>query len=287
MDFDQAERYLQVIRSSQLQIMERAQRFLADPATERAMRAAGRVFRETGSALLRDALRASREFVEEFSAAMPENWRDLTNPQVFAAVELMAGTGWSLLWTPPGEIVVDLLETRDPEVRREILLGAEPEVLFDLDRLLGRIDKPALKTLHEATRESLEAYRSRFFSASQALSASILSSTLHEHLREKSHGKIRKQFLEANGKEAPIREFRWVALQLAVGKVLEDYHPVTGSPERSDFNRHASAHRVKEPQYRQVNALSALMLVASLLFELNGMPGSGETAPENGGTPTG
>ncbi len=48
-----------------------------------------------------------------------------------------------------------------------------------------------------------------------------------------------------------------------------DYHPLTGKPERSDFNRNATAHRVKEPQYRQVNSLSALMLVISLLIELD------------------
>jgi hypothetical protein len=64
--------------------------------------------------------------------------------------------------------------------------------------------------------------------------------------------------------------------------VLDHYNPATGRPERSDFNRHASAHRVKEPQYRQMNALSALMLVASLLLELDDASWAERTAGKDG-----
>jgi len=269
MDFDQVEKYLRDFTRSRNEIVERVQRILSDPGTEKALRDAGRVMRETSSALVKDALRASRDFAEAFAAAMPDNWHGLTNPQVFAAVELMEGTGWSLLWTPPAETVIEILGTRDPVRRRDILLGAEARILFDLDEMLERITEPSLQELRRASRESLEAYRSGLFSPSQALSASILSSALHQHLGEKSHRKVRKRFKEANERGASIREFRWVAVQVAVGKVLEDYNPATGLPERSDFNRHASVHRVKEPQYRQVNALSALMLVTSLLLELD------------------
>lgn len=272
MDSAQIERYLQQIRRSRIDIVERVQRVLKDPATESGLQSAGKVLRETGSALLRDALRASKDFFEAFWKAMPENWLGLTNPQVFAAVDLMKGTGWSLVWTPPAETIVELLETRDPVVRREILLGAEPRILHDLDHLLERIEQQRLLPLREATQESLETYRSGFFSSSQALSASILSSALHEHLGEKSHRKASRHFREADEREASIREFRWVAVQLAVGKALDEYNPATGRPERSDFNRNASAHRVKRPQYRQVNALSALMLVTALLLELNDFP---------------
>jgi hypothetical protein len=283
MDFEQIQGYLRDFSRSRVEIIERAQRILSDPGTEKVLRDAGRIMRETGTELVRDALRASRDFAEAFAAALPDNWHGLTNPQIFAAVELMEGTGWSLLWTPPAETVTAILGTRDAVRRREILLGAEGRILFDLDEMLERIGEPSLEGLGAAARESLEAYRSGLFAPSQALSASILSSALHQHLGEKSHRKAAERFRAANEKEAPIREFRWVALQVAVGKVLEEYNPATGLPERSDFNRHATAHRVKEPQYRQVNALSALMLVTSFLLELDLMaqrPGAdGEGRP--------
>jgi hypothetical protein len=269
MDSEQIEKILRDFARSRVDVVRRVQRILNDRGTERVLEQAGRIMRETGSALVKDALRASRDFAEAFGEAMPDNWHGLTNPQIFAAVELMEGTGWSLLWTPPAETVIEILETRDPDRRREILLDSEARILFDLDSMLERIEQASLQNLREAGRESLEAYRCGLFSPSQALSASILSSALHQHLGESKHSKVRERFAGANEKDAPIREFRWVAVQVAVGKVLEQYNPATGLPERSDFNRHASAHRVKKPQYRQVNALSALMLVTALLMELD------------------
>lgn len=95
-------------------------------------------------------------------------------------------------------------------------------------------------------------------------------------LGEKSHRKASCHFRDADQREASTREFRWVALQPAVGKALDEYNPATGRPERSDFNRNASARRVTRPQYWQGNALSALMLVTALLLELNDFPGDEE-----------
>jgi hypothetical protein len=160
MDFEQIQGYLRDFSRSRTEIIERAQRILSDPGTEKVLRDAGRIMRETGTELVRDALRASRDFAEAFALALPDNWHGLTNPQIFAAVELMEGTGWSLLWTPPGETVIEILETRDPVRRREILLGAEARILFDLDEMLERIGEPSLQNLRAAARESLEAYRS-------------------------------------------------------------------------------------------------------------------------------
>lgn len=103
----------------------------------------------------------------------------------------------------------------------------------------------------------------------QALSASVLSAALHRHFEEKAFGKLRELLREADEKEASIREFRWVAVQAAAAKTLDDFDPVSGLPEHEDFNRHASAHGVGQPQYGQANALTVLMLVSALLIELD------------------
>ncbi len=206
---------------------------------------------------------------------MPDNWLGLTSPQVFAVVELMSDTGWSLVWTPPAETISRVLDAPDPESRRSILLAAEGRILFDLEALLGRVDDSTLLASLEAVKESLETYRSGYYKASQALTAGILSTLLHEHSLERRLQKIREKFLKADQREASLREFRWIALQLAVAKTLDNYDPVKGEPERPEFNRHASAHSVKEPQYQQVNALSGLMLVVSMMVELNDPPDDG------------
>lgn len=68
----------------------------------------------------------------------------------------MIGTGWSVVWTPPHDVLVDILGVGlDPEARREALLRAEPRVVEDLDRLIAGVERPELGDLAVATRESL------------------------------------------------------------------------------------------------------------------------------------
>jgi hypothetical protein len=268
MDPEDIARYVRLAKQAQLDVVRQARRLLDDVKADAALRTVQRTAQTVGP-MLQAATKASAMFFEQFTAAMPPNWRPLTNPQIFDAVELMAGTGWSLVWTPPSETVVAILNAPDAEARRSILLSVEGKVLVDLEQLLDEIATEDLLRLRNAAEESRQAYLSGFFKASQALTATTLSTTLHEQLREKSHAKVAKMFRAAGETEARVRDFRWIAVQGAVAKALDDYHPVTGRPERSDFNRNASAHRVKEPQYRQVNALSGLMLLVSVLVELD------------------
>lgn len=203
---------------------------------------------------------------------LPPNWSSLTFPQVFAAAKLMEGTGWSLVETPPGDAMLAILTAPSAPARRERLLEHEPRVLDDLDRLLSSIGRTELLDVAHSARECLEAHRSGLFRPAQALCAATLSTTIHERFQMRSHTTAAKRFRGRDPAFPGAREFRSVAILRAVAKALEDYEPLTGRPERSDFNRHASAHRVKTPQYSQVNSLSGLMLLVSLLVELNEVP---------------
>jgi hypothetical protein len=241
---------------------------LRDGLAQTARAALRAVRREVGPAMTDIANWVKREIGE----AMPPNWRNLSIPELVCVRDLMSRTGWSLVWTPPGEVVKQIIDERDAEARRELLLAAEARVVEDLDRLVPTVARPELADLREATREALEAYRGGLFRSSQALSAALLSSALHEQLGFKSHTEAAKVFRETDPERAGFRQLRYEAVLLAVGKAIEPgYNPLTDRPQRSDFNRHATAHRVKEPQYRQVNALSALMLLVSLLIELDSL----------------
>jgi hypothetical protein len=52
-------------------------------------------------------------------------------------------------------------------------------------------------------------------------------------------------------------------------KVLRNSSPNGGTQCRGRFSRHASAHTVNPGQYRLENSLSALMLVAAFLREID------------------
>lgn len=265
---DHLERFLRSVDALRTDAIKRVRRLTSDPAAERAIRTIRDEILERAPRVIRAAQQASERFRRAFEDALPSNWKELEDDQVFAAVELMAGTGWSLLWTPGPAVVVAILVAEDANARRAALLEAEDEVLRDVDQMLAGIDTEELVGLRNALAEALEAHRQDLHKAAQALTTATLSSILHEHFLERSHAKIRKNHLLDEG-DLLIEDFRWAAVQRAVAKALEEYDPVKGRPERSDFNRHASAHRVKEPQYRRVNSLSALMLVASVLKELD------------------
>ena len=271
MDEQEIQRIARIARNVQRDFIQQAVRIANEVQLDAAVRTVVRTARELQPAL-EEAARASAAFFEVFASVTPPNWKRLTHPQIFDAVELMSRTGWCLIWTPPSEVIVGILEAPTAENRRQVLLAAEGKILDDLEMLLEGIEKEELLHLRDAVEEARQAHLSGFFKASQSLSAATLSTTLHEQLREKSHGKVAEAFRRANEEEAPIRDFRWIAVQGAVAKTLEDYQPVKGIPERSDFNRHATAHRVKEPQYRQVNSLSALMLLTGLLLEIESLP---------------
>jgi hypothetical protein len=91
--------------------------------------------------------------------------------------------------------------------------------------------------------------------------------TIHAHLGYDRLRNAQERFREVVD-EAGIHDLRVAAVLDAVAKVLEEQRPATGLPVRSDVNRNASLHRVERPQYRPVNALSGMMLVVSLLLEL-------------------
>jgi len=50
---------------------------------------------------------------------------------------------------------------------------------------------------------------------------------------------------------------------------MAETHPGRATPVRRDFNRHNTAHRITAEQWTDANALSAIMLSAALLRELN------------------
>ncbi len=77
---------------------------------------------------------------------MPPNWEALTIPEIKRVRELMIGTGWSLVWTPPADVVREIIDAPDAETRRGVLLAAEARIVDDLaavglERLLCRFSQ--------------------------------------------------------------------------------------------------------------------------------------------------
>lgn len=137
---DHLERFLRSVDALRTDAIKRVRRLTSDPAAERAIRTIRDEILERAPRVIRAAQQASERFRRAFEDALPSNWKELEDDQVFAAVELMAGTGWSLLWTPGPAVVVAILVAEDANARRAALLKAEDEVLRDVDQMLAGID---------------------------------------------------------------------------------------------------------------------------------------------------
>jgi hypothetical protein len=238
-------------------------------------------------AFIEDAIPRFQEFVSQWKPAieeaMPPNWLPFDTTAT-DAVKLMRESGWSLVWTPPRDVLERVLAAPDREMQRAILLSAERTILKDLDGLLEPVDRVHLRGVRDAAVEALAAHKAGHYSASQALSGAVLSTIVHQHFGQrkmrKFHSRLRDLPFE---EETGLGEFRVVALLGALARVLEgNYNPLTGRPVRYDFNRHATAHRVDQPQYRPVNSLTAIMLVTCLVVELDASAEAGDAEVEDG-----
>jgi hypothetical protein len=72
-----------------------------------------------------------------------------------------------------------------------------------------------------------------------------------------------------------FERFRLVAILQTAGCAIEHYRGDQGDPIPTRFNRHASTHRVGGIQYTRSNSLTSLMLVVSLIRELDFWAGRG------------
>jgi hypothetical protein len=207
---------------------------------------------------------------EMWEAALPPNWREFEKvDRVTEILDFMEETGWSLAWVPRPSVVEDLLAARDAAACGQALLAHEVEVLEDLDLCLAEVTDEDLAETVNAASEAVGSYRDGRVLAAQALATCLFTTLIHVNLEHETFGKARAAFTEDDPMHVSIGRFRLVAILRSAGRAIEKYKGRPGEGVPTIFNRHASTHRVGAIQYTRVNSLTSLMLVASLLRELD------------------
>jgi hypothetical protein len=208
--------------------------------------------------------KANRELRER---AFPPNWTDFSMDEIKACVEFMDETGYSLVWVPRGEIVRELLAT--PVDRREqVLVESAAAIMEDLDGALAEIRHTELIELRDHVADSVAAFRDGHPRAAQALATSVLTTAMHVHLGLKRFKDARDEFSKRDPMEVEVTLFKIAAIYKTANRAVETYMGKDDEPIPTIFNRHASTHRVSRIQYTKANAIAALLLVTSLLREL-------------------
>jgi hypothetical protein len=265
--FDPAAALNETLKSLQRQAIEVA-RVDFDRITHAAFKTASEAAAAIVQQTIQQTSRAVSEWLEDAKGAVPPNWQMLTWPQIWDAGELMGELGWSLVWAPTGTQVEQILNAATLEERKQILLRSEGEIIAILDDLLAKIQNDDFVEVANSAREALEVYRGGHFRAAQTLSAATLSTIVHDLLGHRHARDARRAFRRDFSPDAVgLRLYRLAVILDAASTALTGYDAV-GSQRRQTFNRAETVHRVLPPQHSQVNSLTALMLVATLIFEL-------------------
>lgn len=229
--------------------------------------------RALGPALDELGRRVTQGF-DDLNDALPANWHNLTIPQILAVMDLMRDTGWSLLWTPPTAVLTEILEAPDRTAQGALLLRHEALILHGLDELGPQVANPDHREFREAIAEAIEVYRSGYFAAAQALATVTLTTAMHR-IYGRNLGTIKQRFRAADPLADGLAELRLSAVKRAVALTLVSYNAGDAIPPA--YNRHASTHGAGIIQYSQLNSLTSVMLVVSLLVESHAV-GLGRTA---------
>jgi hypothetical protein len=214
---------------------------------------------------LRDVL---RRWQEAWVELLPPNWRELEADEVFQLIEIIQSHGFSLAWAPRPAILKELLAS-DPAKRHEVVRVRRDEIVADLLLVLDEVSHGDLGETKAGVRAALTVARQGNGEAAEALATVIFTSLMHEHLKYGRHAAAKEDFEDEHPEDADILEFRLRAVFLAAAHALRRFDPKTRRPPYRRYNRHSSIHAFTRTQYNEIASVSSLMLVTSLLREID------------------
>ena len=205
----------------------------------------------------------------------PRNWEDVPDLDVGKAMGIVLDEGVPLVWVPRPAIVAELVSAADADTRDGILSSSCDDIALDCLAIIGEITDAKLKSLAGLAADAVTALQAGHSSSAQALAGNVFDTLLRDATRRGvifagppggyfRYAKVRKQITPVSD-DTVIRQFRPDCVLSAALAALQDYDPSDPPPAR--FVRHATAHSARPEQYTPVNAIVAVMLLASTLRE--------------------
>jgi hypothetical protein len=208
----------------------------------------------------------------------PPNWQEVPGEDVDdladKAIAIIQGEGIPLVWVPRPETVRALVGATNADARDTILLASRDDISDDCTGVLTEITDAELMPLADLGAQALAALRDGHAAPAQALATNVFDTLLRDMGRRGvifggplgyfKYDKVRKR-IEPVSDETLISQYRAACVLAAAVPALQNYEPADPAPVR--FVRHATAHRAGPEQYTPVNAIVAVMLMASMLRE--------------------
>lgn len=204
---------------------------------------------------------------ESLDRCMPPNWVALDD--WLDGTQFVDEVGWSVVWVPRPEVTKRLVYAR-PEEREQTLIEATDSIVSDAIELMADVTMEDLDFLAQCVVEVAESIRDGRARAAQALAASVLTELLQGILGHSQLAAAREKYGEP-WEQKSIRLVRFALVTSTVPKALDRFYRQQGDDVPVSFNRHAIVHGASPVQFTQSNALVGLLLVASLVRELQSL----------------
>jgi hypothetical protein len=200
---------------------------------------------------------------KDLERMLPLNWHGTTKPGWGVIESILLDEGITLAWVPRKKMLQALFDAKDGTARRVILDKHWMALSADCEQVLGEISHRQLASHVSFAKKAVDALNAGHEEAAQALSVNLLDSILGQHFDETTCGKLtgRKRVDRLDVKEY---EFEVAMVLAPVWRAHEKFR-LRKDLIPDTFTRHASVHAVSRRQYSRVNAVVALMLVASTL----------------------
>jgi hypothetical protein len=202
--------------------------------------------------------------------AIPRNW-DLDRVDVEAGLAIVGEEGVPLAWVPDTELVVSMVGASNREDRIRLLLAHEGEGLAQCRCCLDECTEADLTEQVYLASRALDAYGAGFREPAQALSVVIAEAVTTEFVAgSPARNVYAKAVAEIPDADAAtiFFELRKLVAMTPIRRFYAEWYPSVGQPPPQELSRHATAHHATREHYRHENSLMALMLVVSLLREV-------------------
>jgi hypothetical protein len=204
--------------------------------------------------------------------AVPENWRDIPDPDYDAALDMM-NDGIPLIWVPRSSIVAQLMQARGAADRGKVLAQARQDVADDCSAVLADITAPHLSLLAIMAAEAVRTLRDGYCAGAQALATDVFDTWLQLMVRGSIlfdpppkrigfYPNVVRQIKPVSG-DLPIVHLRPAGALAPVLLALARFFP--GDEALTHFARHATVHAAIPEHYTDANAVVAVMLMTSAL----------------------
>ncbi|MEW2373369.1 hypothetical protein AB0940_28950, partial [Streptomyces sp. NPDC006656] len=217
------------------------------------------------------------EIVRRRSLWLPENLRHLKPAMWPLLFRVSVKDGVCLTWAPRSSIVDELLHTKTSRERHQLLLDRRQEVVADVLESLEEVVHPELQTYGSLTAQAAACIEMGQEAAAQALLGNILDSVLRAYgsgwfedqfgsSGDTNHKLVHSSLARRGGQVIASGSTR-LGPYLLVASLKNAFD---GRAQQGTFNRNLTVHKVRDDTYRPEFAVTTLLVVQSLLRQIDG-----------------